>query len=121
MGPHLVDADWYAFCQALYKGIEGEDWEEMYDSYKVLSSAVGVKKPQEVQQAKNHLENEGSKEAGEYRSLGNPRRGLLSASCFWRIVPQDGGKYLLRGKHVVEMPHFFNAANVLSLFTVHRT
>ena len=26
-GPHLVDADWYAFCQALYKGIEGEDWE----------------------------------------------------------------------------------------------
>ena len=23
----LVDADWYAFCQALYKGIEGEDWE----------------------------------------------------------------------------------------------
>ena len=26
--PPLVDADWYAFCQALYKGIEGEDWEE---------------------------------------------------------------------------------------------
>ena len=24
-GPPLVDADWYAFCQALYKGIEGED------------------------------------------------------------------------------------------------
>ena len=30
-GPPLVDADWYAFCQALYKGIEGTDWEEMYD------------------------------------------------------------------------------------------
>ena len=27
----LVDADLYAFCQALYKGIEGEDWEETYD------------------------------------------------------------------------------------------
>ena len=26
-GPPLVDADWYAFCQALYKGIEGDDWE----------------------------------------------------------------------------------------------
>ena len=26
--PLLVDADWYAFCQALYEGIEGEDWEE---------------------------------------------------------------------------------------------
>ena len=29
-GPPLVDADWCAFCQALYKGIEGEDWEEMF-------------------------------------------------------------------------------------------
>ena len=24
-GPPLVDADWHAFYQALYKGIEGED------------------------------------------------------------------------------------------------
>ena len=29
--PPLVDADWYAFCQALCKGIEGEDWEDMYE------------------------------------------------------------------------------------------
>ena len=42
-GPLLVDADWYAFCQALYKGIEGEDWEEMYESYKEMSRAVGVR------------------------------------------------------------------------------
>ena len=27
MESSLVDSDWYAFCQALYKGIEGEDWE----------------------------------------------------------------------------------------------
>ena len=45
-GPLLVDADWYAFCQALYKGTEGEDWQEMYESYKEMSRAVGVKKPQ---------------------------------------------------------------------------
>ena len=24
--PPLVDYDWYGFCQALYRGIEGEDW-----------------------------------------------------------------------------------------------
>ena len=35
-GPPLVDADWCAFYQALYRGIEGEDWEEMHDSYKVV-------------------------------------------------------------------------------------
>ena len=50
--PPLVNADWYAFYQALYKGIEGEDWEEMYDSYKVMSRAVGVKKPQGAKKAK---------------------------------------------------------------------
>ena len=47
VGPLLVDCDWYAFCQAFYKGIEGEDWEELYDAYEEMSSAVGVTKPNE--------------------------------------------------------------------------
>ena len=45
MEPSLVDADWYAFCLALYKDIEGENWEEMCESYKEMSRAVGVSKP----------------------------------------------------------------------------
>ena len=32
----LVDYDSYAFCQALSKGIDGEDWGEMYDAYKEM-------------------------------------------------------------------------------------
>ena len=48
----MVDTDWHAFCQTLYKGIEGEDSEELYDAYKEKSRAVGVKKPQEAQKAK---------------------------------------------------------------------
>ena len=43
-GPHLVDADWHAFCQALKKSIEGEDWGELYDSYKEMSGAVRARK-----------------------------------------------------------------------------
>ena len=39
----LVDTDWHAFCQALYKGIEGEDWGELYDAYKEMSRAVGLR------------------------------------------------------------------------------
>ena len=27
-GPSLVDADWHAFFQAIYKGIGGKDWED---------------------------------------------------------------------------------------------
>ena len=43
---------WYAFCQALHKGIEGEDWEEVCESCKEMSRAAGVRKPQEAQKAK---------------------------------------------------------------------
>ena len=42
------------------KGIEGEDWEDLYDEYKEMSRTVGVRKPQEAQKAKSPLENEGS-------------------------------------------------------------
>ena len=27
--PPLVDADWHTFCQAMFKGIEGEEWEDV--------------------------------------------------------------------------------------------
>ena len=64
-GPLLVDYDWYAFCHALYKGIEGEDWGEMYEAYKEMSRAVGVKKPQEAHKAKALCKMMAAKEAGE--------------------------------------------------------
>ena len=25
-----MDADWHAFCQAIFEGIEGSEWEELY-------------------------------------------------------------------------------------------
>ena len=43
----MVDPNWHAFCQALKKDIEVEDWRWLYDAYKEMSWAVGVKKPQE--------------------------------------------------------------------------
>ena len=36
-----VNDDWYAFCQALFQGIEGEDWGDMNEAYKEMSRAVG--------------------------------------------------------------------------------
>ena len=63
-GPPLVDADWQAFCQALYKGIEGEDWRELYDANKEMSRAVGFKKPQEAQKAKAFQKMKAAKDAG---------------------------------------------------------
>ena len=42
--PPLVDADWHAFCQAMYKGIEVIEWEELYHHYRGMSKAAGAKK-----------------------------------------------------------------------------
>ena len=47
-----MDADWHAFCQAIYEGIEGKDWEEVYFHYREMSKAAGAKKPSESQKAK---------------------------------------------------------------------
>ena len=63
--PPLVDYDRHAFCQAPYKGIEGEDWGESYDAYKEMSRAVGVKKPQEAQKARALWKMKAAKDSGE--------------------------------------------------------
>ena len=41
MGPLLVDADWHAFCQAIHKGVEGSEWDDLYEHYKEMSKAAG--------------------------------------------------------------------------------
>ena len=61
-----VDYDWYAFCQALYTGIEGEDWEEMCEVLQRNEQGGGiVKKPQEAQKAKALWKMKAAEEAGE--------------------------------------------------------
>ena len=46
------DADWYAFCQAIYKGIEGNEQEELYCHFREMSKAAGARKPSETRKAK---------------------------------------------------------------------
>ena len=50
--PPFIDADWHASCQAIDKGIEGKEWEELYCYCRDLSQAAGAKKPSESQNAK---------------------------------------------------------------------
>ena len=47
--PLLVDADWHASCHAICKGVEGSDWRELYEHYKEMSRAAGVRVPSESQ------------------------------------------------------------------------
>ena len=51
-GPPLVDADWHAFRQAIYKGIEGKELEQLYCHHRDMSRATGATKPCENQKAK---------------------------------------------------------------------
>ena len=69
----------YAFCQALKRGIEGKDWEEMCDSYKVMSKAVGVKKPQEAQKAKSLVGHESRQE--EQNAIGTVGGASQGSHC----------------------------------------
>ena len=39
-GPPLVDADSHAFCQAIFQGVEGPEWDAMYYRYKDLHPSV---------------------------------------------------------------------------------
>ena len=50
--PPLVDADWHAFRQAIYKGIGGKEWEELHYHHRELSQAAGANKPSESQEAR---------------------------------------------------------------------
>ena len=47
-----MDADRHVFCRAIYKGIEGSDWEELYHHHRKMSKAVRAKEPSESQKAK---------------------------------------------------------------------
>ena len=51
-GPPLADADWHAFCRAIYKGTEGSEWWKLYDYHKEMSKAVGIQKPHSSQKAR---------------------------------------------------------------------
>ena len=48
----MVDADWHAFCQALYKGIEGRLGRNVRGLQRIEQGCGVVKKPQEAQKAK---------------------------------------------------------------------
>ena len=46
-----MDADWYAFCQAIYKGTGVSEWEDLYHHHREMSKAAGAKKPSESHKA----------------------------------------------------------------------
>ena len=39
----MVDADRHAFCQAMYKGSEGQEWDVLYHQCRELHQAPGIK------------------------------------------------------------------------------
>ena len=64
-GPPLVDADWHASCQAMYKGIEGSEWSEVNDYYKEMRKAARVKKPHGGQKARALWKMKAARETGD--------------------------------------------------------
>ena len=42
--PPLVDEDWHAVCQAIYKGIKGKAWENLYKCVEI-GRAANIRQP----------------------------------------------------------------------------
>ena len=81
---------WYGFCQALYKGIEGEDWGELFSAYKEMSRAVGVKKPQEARKAKGLWKIKAAKDAGEEYHDSTRKDNIQGQDWhFWEVHLKD--------------------------------
>ena len=51
-GPPLWTQTGTFFCQAIYRGIEGKECEELYFHYREMSKAAGAQKPSESQKVK---------------------------------------------------------------------
>ena len=44
-GTPLVDEDWHAVCQAIYKGVEGAAWEKLCCKFVEMNKEVNVRSP----------------------------------------------------------------------------
>ena len=47
-----MDEDWHAIYQAIFRGIEGEEWERFCYNYVELHKAVNIMKPSNNHKAK---------------------------------------------------------------------
>ena len=65
------------------KGIEGEDWRELFDAYNEMSRPVGVKRPQEAQEAKALEKMKAATDGGE--EFYDPER----KETFWEERERD--------------------------------
>ena len=59
-----MDADWHAFCQAIYEGIEGKESEELYH-YRDTGKAAGATKASESHRAKAMWAMKAAKDRGD--------------------------------------------------------
>ena len=62
------------FCQAIYKGIEGSEWEELYHHHRDMSKAGGAKKTKRESEGKGAVGYEGSQRQGGMNSVTQPAK-----------------------------------------------
>ena len=51
-----MDEDWHASYQATHKGVEGEEWEDLYNKSVEMNKEVNVRNPGKKQEGKSRDE-----------------------------------------------------------------
>ena len=67
LGPPLVMRTDMPFCQAIYSGVEGSEWENMYNKHAELHRAVSHKKAESQQGSQSAVVDE--RRAGKMENL----------------------------------------------------
>ena len=86
--PPQVDSDWHAFCQAIFQGIEGSEWEAMYYQYKDVHQAVKSNKSNDNKKANVLWDMEEAKDRGTNNCDTNPKKKKTRAQIrlnMWAI------------------------------------
>ena len=88
--PPLVDEDWHAICQAIYKGVEGPECENMYCTFVELQRAVNRKKPGVNKKARALWSMRDAKENGEAHNDQSSERQIENRTAVWQAVEEAG-------------------------------
>ena len=62
MGPSLVDEDWLAICQAIFRCVEGAEWKNQYYKFVEMNKEVNVSRPSGSSRAKTWWKTRDAKE-----------------------------------------------------------
>ena len=92
-----MDTAWHAFCLAIHKRIEGDEWEELCYHYRELIQPAGAQKPSESTRAKAVWTMKAASDSGEFYDPAHKEDVLGRTKTRLERTPQRSGGGIGKG------------------------